>query len=145
MEVSKVLSLSLTLVTTATFVSTAPITEPANIEAVNVVVKGSRHSPHLTYHFPMLTAPLLSFARQFPIRLISLTTANSGSTSVFIFDLSEVTFYIMVFTILGTVFFTVITTATSCSSISPFIFLFLIVVILRAPHHHRLCLTCSTV
>ena len=58
MELSKVLFLSLAFVTTTTFMFTAPVAEPANIEAVNVVVKGWRHSPRLTYPFPMLTAPL---------------------------------------------------------------------------------------
>ena len=53
MEFSKVFFLSLALVTTTTFVSTAPVAEPTNIEAVNVIVKGWRHSPRLTYPFPM--------------------------------------------------------------------------------------------
>ena len=58
MELSKVISPSLALVTTTAFVLTAPVAEPVNIEVVNVVVKGWRHSPRLTYHFPILIARL---------------------------------------------------------------------------------------
>ena len=55
MEFFKIFLLSLDLVTATVFTSPAPVTEPAEFEAVNVVIKGWWHSPHLTYFFPVLT------------------------------------------------------------------------------------------
>ena len=58
MEFSKILFLGLALLADTAFASPAPVAEPAEFEAVNVVIKGWRHSPRLTYPFPVLTVPL---------------------------------------------------------------------------------------